>query len=36
MAPTNVLDEPRFGIVDGVIVLLFVFCAGSLLYWILG
>ena len=36
MAPANVLAEPRFGLVDGVIVLLFVICAAGLLYWILG
>jgi hypothetical protein len=36
IASADMLAEPRFGLLDGVIILLFVICAGGLLYWILG
>lgn len=35
-APGNRLAEPHFGLLDGVIVLLFVVCASMLVYLILG
>jgi hypothetical protein len=36
ISPANRLAEPRFGLLDGAIVIVFLLCASTLVYLILG
>ena len=36
IVPANVVTEPHFGLLDVVLVVLFLACAGGVIYWILG
>lgn len=36
VAPANVMGEPHFGMVDGLILFSLLCFAGALIYWILG
>jgi hypothetical protein len=36
IAPANRLAEPRFGLLDGAIIVVFLLCATTLVYLILG
>ncbi|HMP84563.1 MAG TPA: hypothetical protein PKA41_17855 [Verrucomicrobiota bacterium] len=36
IAPANLMAEPHFGVLDAVLVAVFMACVGGLIYWILG